>query len=164
MRPGGREHLKGRWANGTVSTFDAIYHDIVANSRIVYSYEMRLNDRKISVSLATLEIKPEGEKTRLVVTEQGAFLDGYEDGGSRERGTEHLLDLVGASLRRDDVSLPRIRRFIIQQFFHLAKNSAPNSGIVRFQPRAVFASSSGTTWSFGPRISQHQRARRVPGG
>jgi len=101
VRPGGRERLKARWANGTVSTFDAIYHDIVANSRIVYSYEMRLNDRKISVSLATLEIKPEGEKTRLVVTEQGAFLDGYEDGGSREQGTGHLLDLVGASLESD---------------------------------------------------------------
>jgi uncharacterized protein YndB with AHSA1/START domain len=99
--PGGRERVKGRWANGMVSTFDAIYHDIVANSRIVYSYEMRIDDRKISVSLATMEIKPEGEKTRFVVTEQGAFLDGYDDGGAREQGTGHLLDLLGASLQGD---------------------------------------------------------------
>lgn len=30
--------------------------------------------------------------TRLVVTEQGAFLDGYDDSGKREQGTGGLLD------------------------------------------------------------------------
>jgi hypothetical protein len=34
-----------------------------------------------------------------MVTEQGAFLDGYDDAGSRERGTGFLLDSLGASLR-----------------------------------------------------------------
>ena len=34
---GGRERLKGRWEGGVVSTFDAVYHDIVPNERIVYS-------------------------------------------------------------------------------------------------------------------------------
>ncbi len=76
VRPGGREHVKGRWETGVVSTFDAVYHDVVADERIVYAYEMRLDDRKISVSLATLELKPAGTGTRLVMTEQGAFLDG----------------------------------------------------------------------------------------
>jgi len=33
------------------------------------------------------------------LTEQGAFLDGYDDAGSREEGTGHLLDALGASLR-----------------------------------------------------------------
>jgi len=32
------------------------------------------------------------------MTEQGAFLDGYDDAGSRERGTQQLLDALGASL------------------------------------------------------------------
>jgi hypothetical protein len=32
------------------------------------------------------------------MTEQGAFLDGYDDAGSREHGTAILLDRVGASL------------------------------------------------------------------
>ena len=99
VRPGGRERVKGRWASGTVSTFDAIYHDVVANERLVYGYEMHLDDRKISVSLATLELQPAGTQTRLVVTEQGAFLDGYDDAGSREHGTGFLLDRLGASLR-----------------------------------------------------------------
>ena len=98
VRPGGHEHVKGRWVSGMVSTFDATYFDVVPNARLVYAYEMRLDDRKISVSLATVELKPHGAGTRLVVTEQGAFLDGYDDAGSRERGTGFLLDRLGASL------------------------------------------------------------------
>jgi uncharacterized protein YndB with AHSA1/START domain len=99
VRPGGRERLKGRWEGRVVSTFDAVYHDVVPNERLVYSYEMHLDDKKISVSLATMQLKAEGGKTTLMVTEQGAFLDGYDDAGSRERGTGHLLDALGASLR-----------------------------------------------------------------
>jgi uncharacterized protein YndB with AHSA1/START domain len=98
VRPGGREHVKGRWETGVVSTFDAVYHDVVADERIVYAYEMHLDDRKISVSLATLELKPAGTDTRLVMTEQGAFLDGYDDAGSREHGSNFLLDALGKSL------------------------------------------------------------------
>ncbi len=99
FRVGGAERAKGRWKNGVVSTFDAVYHDIVPDQRIVYSYTMHLNDAKISVSLATMELKAESSgRTRLKVTEQGAFLDGYDDDGSRERGTAFLLDKIGASL------------------------------------------------------------------
>jgi uncharacterized protein YndB with AHSA1/START domain len=98
VRSGGREHVKGRWESGVVSTFDAIYHDIVPDQRIVYSYEMHLNERRISVSLATFELKAAGTATRLVMTEQGAFLDGYDDGGSRERGSNFLLDALGKFL------------------------------------------------------------------
>jgi uncharacterized protein YndB with AHSA1/START domain len=99
VRVGGRERLKGRWQSGVVSTFDAIYHDVIPNERLVYSYEMHLDDKKISVSLATMQLKAEGAKTTLTVTEQGAFLDGYDDAGSRERGTGYLLDALGASLK-----------------------------------------------------------------
>ena len=99
VRVGGRERVKGRWEGGLVSTFDAIYHDVVPNQRLVYTYEMHLDDKKISVSLATMQLKSEGAKTTLMVTEQGAFLDGYDDAGSREHGTVHLLDALGASLK-----------------------------------------------------------------
>jgi uncharacterized protein YndB with AHSA1/START domain len=100
FRVGGRERVQGRFEGGVTTTFDAVYHDIVPLERIVYAYEMHLDDRKISVSLATLQIKPEGQRrTRLLVDEQGAFLDGYDDSGSRERGTADLLDRLGASLR-----------------------------------------------------------------
>jgi len=99
VRPGGRERAKGRWSGGVVSTFDAIYHDVIPNERLVYSYEMHLDDKKISVSLATMQLKAAGGKTTLMVTEQGAFLDGYDDAGSREHGTGYLLDALGASLQ-----------------------------------------------------------------
>ena len=95
---GGRERLKGRWESGVVSTFDALYHDVIPNERLVYTYEMHMDDRKISVSLATMQLKAKGEKTVLMVTEQGAFLDGYDDAGSREHGTGKLLVALGASL------------------------------------------------------------------
>jgi uncharacterized protein YndB with AHSA1/START domain len=99
VRPGGRERLKGRWEGGVTSTFDATYYDVIPNERLVYAYEMTMDDKKISVSLATLQLKAEGGKTTLLVTEQGAFLDGYDDAGSREKGTGHLLDALGASLK-----------------------------------------------------------------
>jgi uncharacterized protein YndB with AHSA1/START domain len=100
FRVGGAERLKGRWKSGVVSAFDAVYHDIVPEQRIVYSYTMHLNDAKISVSLATMELERESPgRTRLKVTEQGAFLDGYDDDGSRERGTAFLLYKIGDSLR-----------------------------------------------------------------
>lgn len=113
VRPGGREHLQGRWsagahrpapdgqagpADGVVSTFDAVYLDVIPEQRLVYAYEMHLDQRKISASLATMELKRAGAATRLVVTEQGAFLDGWDDAGSRERGTVQLLEALGRSL------------------------------------------------------------------
>ena len=100
FRPGGTERLVGRWTNGRVSQFDASYFDIVPDERIIYAYEMRIDGVKISVSLATVELKGTGAGTRLLVTETGAFLDGYDDAGSREKGTNFLIDRLGASLAR----------------------------------------------------------------
>ena len=99
FRVGGREYLSGRRTN-FVSTFDGVYHDIVTDQRIIYSYDMHLDQRHISVSLATVEFKADGAGTRLIFTEQAVFLDGYDDGGGRERGTRMLLDQLGAELQR----------------------------------------------------------------
>jgi uncharacterized protein YndB with AHSA1/START domain len=100
FRVGGRELAKGQWTDGPVTTFDAVYHDIIPERRIVYSYNMFVDARKLSVSLATIEINAApGGGTHLRISEQGAFLDGYEDGGSRERGTDELMDRIGATLR-----------------------------------------------------------------
>ena len=103
FREGGRETLSGRHASGTVSSFDCIYRDIVAPAggeagRIIYSYVMHLDGKKISVSQATIEIMPDGQGTKLVLTEYGDFLDGYDDAGSREHGTNLLMDLLDKSL------------------------------------------------------------------
>ena len=100
FRIGGKERLSGRKGSGIVSAFDAVYHDIVPDQRLIYCYDMRLDDVHISASLATVGLKPEGAGTRLTMTEQGVFLDDYDDGGSRERGTRLLLEQLGGALQR----------------------------------------------------------------
>jgi uncharacterized protein YndB with AHSA1/START domain len=91
FRIGGKESVSGGPPGGPVHYYNAEYWDIVANERIVSSYEMHLNAQRISVSLATMEFKPSGAGTRFVLSEQGIFLDGYDDAGERERGTKELL-------------------------------------------------------------------------
>ncbi len=105
FREGGREYLSGRHEGGTVHAFDCFYHDIVppadsGEGRIIYSYVMHLDGRKISVSQACIELKPEGSGTKFVLTEYGDYLDGYDDAGSREHGTNLLIDALGKSLER----------------------------------------------------------------
>jgi uncharacterized protein YndB with AHSA1/START domain len=100
FRVGGTERLSGRKGSGVVSTFDAVYYDIVPDQRIIYCYDMRLDGRHISVSLATVSLRPVGAGTHLTMTEQGVFLDDYDDGGSRERGTRILLEQLGGELQR----------------------------------------------------------------
>jgi uncharacterized protein YndB with AHSA1/START domain len=98
FKVGGREHLSGGPPGQPPHVFDARYYDIVPDQRIVYGYEMHIGDHRISVSLATIEFKPSGKGTQLVLTEQGVFLDGYDDAGSREQGTRQLMDQLAASL------------------------------------------------------------------
>jgi uncharacterized protein YndB with AHSA1/START domain len=100
FRVGGRERTSGGPKGGPVHAYDARYQDIVPNERIIYSYDMHLDDVRISVSLATVVFKPLGAGTRLIFTEQGAFLDGHDYPGERERGTIDLLDALGAELLR----------------------------------------------------------------
>jgi uncharacterized protein YndB with AHSA1/START domain len=98
FRVGGRETSTGGPKDGPQHRFEAVYQDIVPDERIIYSYDMHLDDKRISVSLATMELKPEGTGTKLVLTEQGAYLDDIDDPSQRRRGTEDLLDALGASL------------------------------------------------------------------
>jgi uncharacterized protein YndB with AHSA1/START domain len=101
FRIGGREHVSGGPKGGPVHGFDAVYQDIVPDQRIIYAYDMHMDDTRISVSLATVELKPEGKETRLVFTEQGAFLDGFDIPDDRQRGTIDLLDNLGKELARE---------------------------------------------------------------
>jgi uncharacterized protein YndB with AHSA1/START domain len=100
FRVGGREVNRARHQGGPVHAFDCLYQDIVPGERIVYTYEMHLDDRRISVSLATVQLEPEGAGTRLKLTEQGAFLDGDDNVAQREAGTHSLLDALGAEVER----------------------------------------------------------------
>ena len=93
FRVGGKESESARFHGGVEHTFDATYYDIVPDQRIVYAYEMHLDEKRISVSLATIELEPTASGgTFLTLTEQGAFLDGLDFAGQREEGTKQLLD------------------------------------------------------------------------
>jgi len=96
---GGHERLVGRFPDGRVTAFDARYLEIQPGERIIYAYEMQLNDVRISISLATIEFKPQAQGTELVITEQGTFLDGYSDAGRREQGTRVLVDQLERALQ-----------------------------------------------------------------
>jgi uncharacterized protein YndB with AHSA1/START domain len=99
FRVGGRERLKVNPPGGPVHAFDGLYQDIIPERRIIFSYDMHIGHRRISVSLATVAIEPERDGARLVFTEQGAFLDGLSSPEEREEGTAVGLDNLGAWLR-----------------------------------------------------------------
>jgi uncharacterized protein YndB with AHSA1/START domain len=99
FRVGGREFSRGAIPDGRVFTYDAVYHDIAPDERIVYTYEMTMDGRRISVSVASVELAAEGDGTRLTLTEHGVFLDGLDSPALREEGTGHLLEGLGAHLR-----------------------------------------------------------------
>lgn len=99
FRPGGRESLKSRIGDGRTFGFDVLYQDIVPNNRILYNYDMHIDGRKISVSLAAIEFWPEGNgKTHLKLTEYGLFLDGLDNAGLRKEGTLALMEQLAAFL------------------------------------------------------------------
>ncbi len=104
FREGGIETLTGKWKSGVVTRFDCVYRDIVPPAagdagRIIYSYTMFVDGRKISVSQAAIELHADGDGTKFVLTEYGDYLEGYEDAGSREHGTNSLMDALEKSLQ-----------------------------------------------------------------
>lgn len=99
FRVGGRERNSGGPPGGPVHRYDAIYRDIVPDQRIILTYDLYLDETRISVSLATVELKPAAAGTRLIYTEQGAYLDGHDVPDLREQGMGTLLDALGTELR-----------------------------------------------------------------
>ncbi|MEZ5961549.1 MAG: SRPBCC family protein [Hyphomonadaceae bacterium] len=99
FRVGGKEVSQGGPPDGVVHKMSGEYWDIVENERIVLSYELHLDATRISVSLGTTEIKSHGAGSKLIYTEQGVYLDGYDDGGQREEGTRELLGQLESYLK-----------------------------------------------------------------
>lgn len=98
FRVGGREHSSARDSSGVTHVFDSIYYDIVPDARIVYAYDMHLNEKRISVSLTTIDLQAKSAAAKLSFTEQGVYLDGYDDAKAREEGTAWLLGKLGETL------------------------------------------------------------------
>ena len=98
FRVGGREVWRVGEPGGVEHRNDTVYMDIVPDARIVWSYVMSLDGRRISASLATVELVPEGTGTRIVFTEHGAFLGGYDGKDERQRGSVDLLSSLESYL------------------------------------------------------------------
>ncbi len=82
---------------GPESTFTAHFLDIVDGERIVYSYEMRLGDTRISVSLATVLIEPDGDGSRLTSRSRARSLPAAT-ARRRKHGMGQLLDNLGQEI------------------------------------------------------------------
>ncbi|WP_332680983.1 SRPBCC family protein [Bosea sp. (in: a-proteobacteria)] len=98
FREGGRETMRGAPAPGGVYAMNATYQEILPEARIVYSYELLRDDVRLSVSLATIEFHGGGAGTRLVFTEQAAFLDGHDRPEAREQGSRIGFDRLAGYL------------------------------------------------------------------
>ena len=102
FRVGGREVATGGPEGGPRMTFETLYRDIVPDQRIVYTSTLSAETDLVTVSLTTVEFTAgEGGGTRLVLTEQGAYLDGREEPAWREHGTADQLEALAAELKAD---------------------------------------------------------------
>ncbi len=104
FRVGGVSDELSRYGeDGPLGRFRAVYTDIVDQQRIVFGYDMWLEDAHASTSITTILFEPTETGTRLTYTEQGVHLDGVHGPGpeaaaGREEGTAQLLDQLGAVL------------------------------------------------------------------
>jgi uncharacterized protein YndB with AHSA1/START domain len=97
FRIGGVETASGEH-DGNTLRFTTTYADIVAGERIVYTSTLHAGDVLATVSMTTVEFVPMADSTRLILTEQGTYLDGHELPQWREKGTGDQLDALGAQL------------------------------------------------------------------
>ena len=102
FRVGGHERDRVEPGTDAAPAYDARFHDIVPDERIVFTYDLTLDGSLVSVSLASVEFRPAdgGTGTQLTYTEHGAFLDGLDDPELRKNGTGGMLDELGQWLER----------------------------------------------------------------
>lgn len=98
FREGGFERSRFRPNDGPEMSNDTWFHDIVDNQRIVCSYDMTVAGKRISVSLATIEVEPSGSGTRLRYTEQAVFFEASDGASGRREGWTEILGNLAKEL------------------------------------------------------------------
>lgn len=98
VRVGGHERSRFRFQGGPPITNDTVCQVIQLNERIILAYAMTIDGAPPSGSLLTMEFVPEGTGTKLVFTEQGAYLDGEDGPIQREEGSRELLETLAEAL------------------------------------------------------------------
>ena len=99
FRVGGLERTRFRFVGGAPGRNDTLFLDIVPDERIVFAYALTAEEVRTSAALTTVELAADGGGTRLLLTEQVAFLDGVDGTASRRSGWGALLDRLGDALR-----------------------------------------------------------------
>jgi uncharacterized protein YndB with AHSA1/START domain len=79
-------------------TEDCVYVDIVPERRICYAMTISRGDKRITVSMVTVELIPRGARCDVRVTDQLAILDGGDTSKDRERGWGETLDKLSPAL------------------------------------------------------------------
>jgi len=100
FRVGGREIVSGSELGGPVFRSVATFHEIVPDTRIVYTIIIDMETTRISVNVVTVEFAEEGDGTRLVYTEQCAFLDGLDSVEVHRLGSHDFLDKLDVFLHK----------------------------------------------------------------
>ncbi len=74
------------------------FDDIIPNERIVTAFSIAKGSQRISSTVLSVEFRPDGKGTMLVLNEQGVFLDGQETPEMRKSGTDYQLDSLDTYL------------------------------------------------------------------
>ena len=97
---GGKEHVEMPGPGGGTFVYDGIIQDIVENERVIYAYSFAMGGPTCGITLTTVELADaSGGGTHLKLTEQGAYLDGFDGPKFWEAGTTSLLNRLGAFLQ-----------------------------------------------------------------
>jgi uncharacterized protein YndB with AHSA1/START domain len=103
FRVGGTERLKYQLKAGTpvagmIITYESRYQNIVPEQRIVSSATMDLGEKRIVISLVTVEFLRTDKGTDLILTHQGTYLSGMSGLTPQmlEAGWRKLLDILAA--------------------------------------------------------------------
>ena len=91
FRAGGVEFAHGRFATGVETRYSALFHEIVPNARLAYTFDVRVDGVLSAVALAGVEFAAVAGGTEVTYTEQALFLAGTYNPDSRRAGTRILL-------------------------------------------------------------------------
>ena len=105
FKVGGEQMLRYKLKAGTPVAGMTIrnegrFQEIQPNARIVLASTMDLNDTRILVGIATIELSEHTGKTALVLTHQGVYLSEGLTPGMIEAGWKSLLEKLAAELDR----------------------------------------------------------------
>jgi uncharacterized protein YndB with AHSA1/START domain len=99
FRVGGAETSRFAYQGGPEVRNDTVFHDIVADRRIVLSYRTTMGPRLLSACLSTTRFTPAGDATQVSYTEQGAYFEGGAAlAQGHEQGSQHLFERLAAEL------------------------------------------------------------------